>query len=397
MARYSNLTPLVQDSNGKPITGAKTYFYEPGTETLKTIYSDSGLTTAQANPVISFAGGYLPEIYLDGLYKVVQNDEDDVSLWPALDPVGEVITGNFAAYDANVSYNTPDCVYATDDNYYYSLTDSNQGNEPSVSPGQWQVIPMNELVGLTATQRLSNKTMVDSNDNEILSFGEVASAVNEITVTNAATGNNPAINATGEDVGLDIEGVTLKNGIITGEISDIADGAVTVAKFAPDVGYRELLSTATASASATIDFSDLLDSTYKSYEIDFFSIVPATNSTTLLGIVETGGSTWHTGGTDYTTNISSTSASMSLSTPISLSNTAANGGASGRIVISDPSSTSVHTLVHTFVNFVSSVDGFMDGASRGNKYNATTAVTGFRFQISAGNITSGSFKLYGVK
>jgi hypothetical protein len=40
---------------------------------------------------------------------------------------------------------------------------------------------------------------------ELLKFSETASAVNELTITNAATGNNPSLSATGDDtnVGLD--------------------------------------------------------------------------------------------------------------------------------------------------------------------------------------------------
>lgn len=47
----------------------------------------------------------------------------------------------------------------------------------------------------------------DPNGNEIIKTGYNASAVNEVTVTNAATGNNPQISTTGGDsaVGLDIK------------------------------------------------------------------------------------------------------------------------------------------------------------------------------------------------
>ena len=59
--------------------------------------------------------------------------------------------------------------------------------------------------------------IADSNDNEVIIAESVASAVNEVTVTNAATGNKPSINQTGsEDVGLDIEGVSIVNGVMTG-------------------------------------------------------------------------------------------------------------------------------------------------------------------------------------
>lgn len=46
--------------------------------------------------------------------------------------------------------------------------------------------------------------ILDSNGNEILITAKVASAVNEVTVTNAATGNGPDISATGTDTNIDI-------------------------------------------------------------------------------------------------------------------------------------------------------------------------------------------------
>ena len=48
--------------------------------------------------------------------------------------------------------------------------------------------------------------IIDENANEQIKFATTASAVNEITLTNAATGNNPAISATGGDTNV---GITL--------------------------------------------------------------------------------------------------------------------------------------------------------------------------------------------
>lgn len=70
-------------------------------------------------------------------------------------------------------------------------------------------------VTLTGTQTLSNKTLTapkfanggfiaDNNGNEQIKFGTTASAVNEITVTNAATGNGPTIAASGGDANVDL-------------------------------------------------------------------------------------------------------------------------------------------------------------------------------------------------
>lgn len=74
------------------------------------------------------------------------------------------------------------------------------------------------LVTLTATQTLTNKTLtsprigtsiLDTNGNELFLLTATASAVNEITYANAATGANPSITMSGNDsnIGLD---VTLK-------------------------------------------------------------------------------------------------------------------------------------------------------------------------------------------
>lgn len=48
------------------------------------------------------------------------------------------------------------------------------------------------------------KGFIDSNGNELLIFQETASAVNQIDITNAATGNGPSITATGGDTNIDL-------------------------------------------------------------------------------------------------------------------------------------------------------------------------------------------------
>lgn len=74
------------------------------------------------------------------------------------------------------------------------------------------------LATLAGSETLSNKTLTapkfadggyiaDANGNELVIMDTVASAVNEVTVSNAATGGNPSIAATGgdTDVGLDLQ------------------------------------------------------------------------------------------------------------------------------------------------------------------------------------------------
>lgn len=68
------------DSNGIPYASAEVYVYDVGTTTLKTVYSDSALTTPAANPVVCPAG-VCPLRYLAaGTYKVAAKTSADVDL-----------------------------------------------------------------------------------------------------------------------------------------------------------------------------------------------------------------------------------------------------------------------------------------------------------------------------
>jgi len=77
----------------------------------------------------------------------------------------------------------------------------------------------------SGTQTLSNKTLTapkfadgghiaDANGNEEIKFVATAGAVNELTVTNAATGNGPAISATGGDTNIDLNLAAKGTGVV---------------------------------------------------------------------------------------------------------------------------------------------------------------------------------------
>lgn len=75
------------DSSGVPINGAKLNFYVTGTTTRQDTFSDSALSSANANPVVSDSAGRFGAIFLkDAVYKVVLTDANDVAIWTA-DPV----------------------------------------------------------------------------------------------------------------------------------------------------------------------------------------------------------------------------------------------------------------------------------------------------------------------
>ena len=65
-----------------------------------------------------------------------------------------------------------------------------------------------------------NGNSIGDGTNELLKFVETASAVNEITVTNQATGSNPSISATGDDTNIGLEFSTKGTGAI--KFNDLA-------------------------------------------------------------------------------------------------------------------------------------------------------------------------------
>lgn len=115
--------------------------------------------------------------------------------------------------------------------------DSIPGTLNSVEIGIQPKNAADKTVLKDATQTLTNKTLtspkvgtaiLDTNGNEIIKTPATTSAVNEVTVTNAATGNAPSISATGDDTNIDIEikgkgagGVKIGTGTVA--IDDVLD------------------------------------------------------------------------------------------------------------------------------------------------------------------------------
>lgn len=172
-----------------------------------------------------------------------------------------------------------------------------------------------------------------------------------------------------------------------------------------------LIQEQTASASATIDFITGISSTYEHYILDIIDLVPATDNTSpYLRFSTDGGSTFRSSGGDYyfgnngflvDGGITSGPTGNNAATQIELTNVQSNVGNS--------SEESFSCTIHIYnpagsrrkpVNYFSSYVGtateaaFAHGAGL---LNTLSAVNGLRILMSSGNITSGKFKLYGVK
>ena len=177
-------------------------------------------------------------------------------------------------------------------------------------------------------------------------------------------------------------------------------------------GALNLISTQTASGSATIDFTSGIDSSYDSYVFKFISIHGASNDGYFLFQADTGTNT------NYNQTITSTNfkathdeadteTSLSyrtaddlaqstsfqrLSSPIGTEN---DECMSGMLQVFNPSST---IFVKHFIARTSTLDmsDFNQHVFVAGYFNTTTALTRFRFKSSTGNIESGTIKMYGV-
>ena len=187
--------------------------------------------------------------------------------------------------------------------------------------------------------------------------------------------------------------------------------AISALPSAVSGGALNLISTQTASSSATLDFTSGIDSTYKEYVFKFINIHPATDEAHFtVGFRD--------GGTDYdavktTTYILSyhaeddSEATVGYNAASDLAQSSGfqrilhgvgNGNdesASGYLHLFEPAST-------TFVkHFIAGGSSYNAGSYEYTTYvagynNVTAAIDGVQFKMSSGNIDSGVVKLYGI-
>jgi hypothetical protein len=86
MARYGFGGDQWLDSNGKPLSGGKLYFFETGTSTAKATYSDVAMTIENSNPVVLDSAGRQGDIFFTGAAKIIIKSAANVVI-DEVDPV----------------------------------------------------------------------------------------------------------------------------------------------------------------------------------------------------------------------------------------------------------------------------------------------------------------------
>jgi hypothetical protein len=173
------------------------------------------------------------------------------------------------------------------------------------------------------------------------------------------------------------------------------------------------LSSQTVGASTSVDITNI-DGTYKKYILDIFDMAVQNDDVDVrLRVSEDNGSTFKSGASDYNWLVTGFSAdgknpgdNNNASSYINIGGkigggrgmgNAAGESYSGRVTIHNPASTSLYKNIETKATFTNT-NGFVMMIDNAGSYTGTlNAINAIQIFISSGNITSGTFKLYGVK
>ena len=198
--------------------------------------------------------------------------------------------------------------------------------------------------------------------------------------------------------------------VVSGGTTLIDNGALDAGV---PTGSLILLSTQTASASASLDFTSGIDSTYDSYVFKFIDIHGSADDTFFQVNFRDGGVSFDATKTttvfriyhfenDATEGLSY-EAEHDLAQSTGVQKLAQGCGSDndqntvGTLHLFDPSNT---TFVKHFISKTSTIHGTNDAAYTWNVAgycNTTSAIDGAQFSMSSGNIDSGIIKMYGVK
>jgi hypothetical protein len=303
----------------------------------------------------------------------------------------------------------------------------------------------------TGVQLAADQALLDSNGNEYFKFSAAASAVNEFTVVNGATGIASVLKATGGDTNISLDLQAKGSGLFrfisggsgtpgaslflfqkandygimlsapgSGLSSNVSftlpsadgttgqviktNGSGTLSFVDQASSSFQFISTQTASASSSINFTDLSTS-YNAYLIVLNGVRPATDNVDLLVRFSTdNGSTYATTSYSYAlTSSSATVANQSGGTgQSSITIGTGMGNAGGSLESGD-------FIVHLTGNNAVAAPGLN---SQGIIMNPSTAplvqncagyrmvsggINAIRFVMGSGNIAAGRFSLYGIK
>lgn len=189
------------DGSGDPLIDGHLKFTVSGTNnTDKDTFADVSENKANTNPVRLDAEGRCPNVFGPGSYRVVSFADSIITPGtPGLqiqqfDPVGgDVGTGQFTSWNAETIYTEISIVVASDNEYYRSRTNPNQGNDPTTSAVNWINIRFIDIYNVN--QDFAIGTIVQTTNGNLWA-GQSTPNINNDPSTDTGTNWLPAIDGT---------------------------------------------------------------------------------------------------------------------------------------------------------------------------------------------------------
>lgn len=233
---------------------------------------------------------------------------------------------------------------------------------------------------------------------------DLAAATGTLLVSHGGTGAT-TLTAHGVVVGEGTAAVAVTAVGTTGQVLTGVTGADPVWATPAASGALVLLEQHTAAASASLDFTTGITSTYDSYVMQLINILPASAAQNLQFRVSTdAGVSYDTTGAYYgaldinpntgASGVTQTNAATAGVVFPAVDNTASSGGVSGEVRLFNPLSAAIRK--HATVHVLGSRAADVAVATGIIVWNTITAVNAIRFLFASGNITSGTIRLYGV-
>lgn len=174
-------------------------------------------------------------------------------------------------------------------------------------------------------------------------------------------------------------------------------------------GSKVLLLSQSASTSANIVFnSTYLTSTYKNFVLEMINVIPATDEVSFYFTASTDNGSSYLAGTNYEYHIdkstvagssyASTASNAAAQIPMIVAAVMGNNTGesySGSIVMSNPLGTASYKLCDLSGSVFNSVGETITSAGIGT-IKTVSAINNIKLATSSGNITSGTFNLYGI-
>jgi hypothetical protein len=203
--------------------------------------------------------------------------------------------------------------------------------------------------------------------------------------------------------------ITTSGVLLPASLTNNSIANVTAYNAAIATGNMVLISSQTASASASISFTTGIDSTYKEYQFWFINIHPSISDFPGFQASTDGGSNYGVTATttffrgqqteagadatlDYDTSmdLAQSTSLARLGRPILIDNDAS---LSGTLTIFNPSST---TYVKHYMYNNQLMGSFCQNAFGAGYFNTTSAINAIQFKMSSGNIDDGTILMFGI-